>query len=116
LIERESKIHPTLKHPLVIGFREFHPATPSNAPIIVTEFAENGSLARSLPMPKSAGQCGLRQPNRIARIIVGIVLVMRYLHSCGVVHRNLKPDNILLDSGWNIRITDFGHSTLQGVL
>jgi serine/threonine protein kinase len=46
----------------------------------------------------------------MARIIVGIALVMRYLHSQRVIHCNLNPDNILLDWAWNVRIGDFGPS------
>jgi serine/threonine protein kinase len=54
--------------------------------------------------------CRLRGETRIARIIVGIVLAMRYVHSQGVIHCNLNPDNILLDCDWNVRIADFGLS------
>jgi mitogen-activated protein kinase kinase kinase 9 len=46
----------------------------------------------------------------VARIIVGIVLAMRYLHSQRIIHCNLTADNILLDWDWNVRIGDFGHS------
>jgi serine/threonine protein kinase len=48
--------------------------------------------------------------NRITRIIVGIALAMRFLHSRGFIHFDLKPDNILLDWDWNVRIADFGQS------
>jgi serine/threonine protein kinase len=116
LIQREGRIHRELNHSLAIGFREFHPAGRSKAPGIVTEFAGNGSLAHHLPITKNPEQFGLRGPNRIARIVVGIVIAMRYLHSRGVVHRDLKPDNVLLDWDWNVRIADFGDSTLHGSL
>jgi aurora kinase len=49
--------------------------------------------------------------NRITKIVVGIALAMRYLHSQKVIHRDLKPDKILLDWDWIVRIADFGHST-----
>jgi serine/threonine protein kinase len=52
----------------------------------------------------------LISPNKIARIIVGVALAMRFLHSRGFIHRDLKPDNILLDWDWNVRIADFGQS------
>jgi serine/threonine protein kinase len=35
---------------------------------------------------------------------------MRYIHSQGVIHHNLTPDNILLDWDWNVRIANFGRS------
>jgi serine/threonine protein kinase len=95
----------------VIGFREFHPATAGKGATIVTEFAGNGSLVNYLPVTNGEGLRGLRGPTRITRIIAGIALAMRYLHACGVVHHDLRPENILLDWDWSVTIADFGHST-----
>jgi serine/threonine protein kinase len=53
----------------------------------------------------------LNDANRITKVIVGIALAMRFVHSRGVIHRDLKPNNILLDWDWKVRIADFGHST-----
>jgi serine/threonine protein kinase len=110
LIQREAAIHKELKHPLILEFRGSYPRMFGSTTPIVTEFAENGSLASHLPSAGNGEKCLLRGETRIARIIVGIVLAMRYIHSQRVIHCDLNPDNILLDCNWNVRIADFGHS------
>jgi serine/threonine protein kinase len=110
LIQREIAIHKELKHPLILEFRGSHPGWFGLSPTIVTDFAENGSLASHLSLAKGVEQCQLRGATRVSRIIVGIVLVMRYLHAQRVFHCNLTPDNILLDWDWTVRIGGFGHS------
>jgi serine/threonine protein kinase len=77
-------------------------------PSIVTEFAGNGLLASFFT---ASDQRRLRDPNRIAKIIAGIALAMGFVHSRGVIHRDLNPDNILLDWDWKVRIADFARSS-----
>lgn len=42
--------------------------------------------------------------------LLGISDAMRYLHKVGVIHRDLKPQNILMDSDYYPRVCDFGLS------
>jgi serine/threonine protein kinase len=106
LIQREAAILKTLKHPLVLRIVD----RLDNKSMIMTEFAGNGSLASHLPSEGCANQSRLIGANRIARVIIGIALAMRFVHSRRVIHRDFRPGNILLDFDWNVRIADFGHS------
>jgi serine/threonine protein kinase len=45
------------------------------------------------------------------KIVLGIALVMRCMHSRKIIHRELKPDSILLDWDLKVRIADFRGST-----
>jgi serine/threonine protein kinase len=41
-----------------------------------------------------------------------IILAVNFLHKCGIVHRDIKPDNILLDRDGHCRLADFGLSKI----
>ncbi|XP_057368409.1 uncharacterized protein LOC130689477 [Daphnia carinata] len=53
-----------------------------------------------------------RQPSNLEvdQIFREILSAVNYLHSKGLVHRDLKPNNILFDSDWSIKVGDFGLS------
>jgi serine/threonine protein kinase len=102
LTQREAVILAALKHPLVLELRALIPGCP---PSLVTEFAGNGSLASFVA---AGGQRRLPGPNRTAKVIAGIALPMRFAHSRGTVHRDLSPENILLDWDLTVRIAGFG--------
>jgi serine/threonine protein kinase len=106
LLRREADILNKLNHPLVLELQQYIPKKVDGRSAIVTEFAGNGSLATFItPLTYQ-----LRGANRIAKILIGIALEMRFVHSRAVIHRNLKPANILVDWDWNVRNRDFGHS------
>ncbi|KAG1721313.1 kinase-like domain-containing protein [Suillus paluster] len=48
------------------------------------------------------------------RLSAQMALGINALHSMGIIHRDIKPDNILIDSRYNVKIADFGLSHLHG--
>lgn len=82
-----------------IGFTAQPPYT------IVTEFMPNGSLDKYVR--KKAGVEPL-SGTQLTAIAIGIAHGMCHLHSLGIIHRDLKAANILLDSRLFPRICDFG--------
>jgi hypothetical protein len=80
-IRRDAATPEKLRHLLVLEFREYRPWTANWSSATVTEVAGNRSLANYLPSGKNELQGQLRGETGVARIIVGIVLAMRYLHS-----------------------------------
>ena len=72
----------------------------------VMEYMHGGDFNRLL-------QTYGRLEEKIAKFYIAeLVLAIEHLHSVGVVHRDLKPDNILLDTKGHIKLTDFGLSDI----
>ena len=71
---------------------------------IVTEYASRGDIFDYLVTNGKMSEPEARH------IFVQIVSAVKYCHSHGVVHRDLKAENLLLDSESNIKLADFGFS------
>ncbi len=98
--ERESVIIARINHPNIIHVID-RGITPKNMPYFVMEYVEGIDLA-------SVIQENRLDFNRKLELSVQICKALSYAHKNGVIHRDLKPGNILIDEEENIRMLDFG--------
>ncbi len=98
--ERESYIIARLNHANIIHVidRGF---TPDDMPFFVMEFIEGTDLATTAKAKE------LSHDEKID-IIVQVLKALSYAHRNNVIHRDIKPDNILIDEDGNVKILDFG--------
>ncbi|KAI4352098.1 hypothetical protein L6164_006384 [Bauhinia variegata] len=100
LAERDILI--TVRNPFVVRF--FYSFTCRENLYLVMEYLNGGdlySLLRNL---------GCLDEEVVRVYIAEVVLALEYLHSLHVVHRDLKPDNLLIAHDGHIKLTDFGLS------
>ena len=70
----------------------------------VTEYANGGDLYSLLK------QLGSLEESMARKYASEVVLALEYVHSVGVIHRDLKPDNLLISSDGHLKLADFGLS------
>ena len=100
---REISLLKKTEHPLIVDFYQ-HIEDDSNHYLIL-EYLPNGSLANYIQ------ENGPLSEQTTLKYFMQIYSVLKYLHkTVHIVHRDLKAENILLDSNYNIRIIDFGLS------
>jgi serine/threonine-protein kinase len=102
---REARMMARLIHPSIVPVHAFGEV--GELLYIVMQYVDGESLAERL---RRQGKLTARE---VRRVLGDLALALDYAHGQGVVHRDLKPDNILIDrTTGRAMLTDFGVATL----
>ncbi len=100
---REAKAMARLSHPNVVTV--FESGVADGLPYLVMEYVDGVTLRDAMRAKKLT-------PAEALKIIPQVCDALEYAHSQGVVHRDVKPENILLDKAGRVKIADFGLAKL----
>lgn len=110
---QEISILSSLKHPNLVNLIEVMDSDDSKYLYLVMDFVQLGPVMvyrQSTDSYICKLTDGVMLEGTASRMFRDIVDVLSYLHVNHIAHRDIKPDNILLDASGKIKITDFGVS------
>jgi serine/threonine-protein kinase len=93
---REARVCARLHHPAIVPIYGVHQA--DGVPFIVSQLIEGRPLSGSDRLP----------PREAARVAVQVADALHYAHEQGIIHRDVKPTNIILRPDGSPVLTDFG--------
>jgi len=101
---REAQSLAKLNHPRIVSVHDFG-HTEAGLYYFIMEFVDGTDLRRVI-------QAGDLSPAEALAIVPQVCEALQYAHEEGIVHRDVKPENILLDKKGRVRIADFGLAKL----
>ncbi|MER5888378.1 protein kinase [Streptomyces sp. NPDC001941] len=109
LVERtrkEARAAARITHPSVVTVHDV--LEHDDRPWIVMQYVDGPSLA------EAAKERGSLDPREAARVGLHVLGALRAAHGAGVLHRDVKPANVLLARDGRVLITDFGIAAIEG--
>jgi hypothetical protein len=103
---REAQALALLAHPHIVAVHDYGRA--GELYYLVLEYVDGVNLRAVL-------KARTMSPEQALSIVPQICDALEFAHAHGVVHRDVKPENILLDRAGRVKITDFGLAKLLGV-
>lgn len=100
---RELELLARLRHPGLVGMRDsgIDDSVDGGRAFVVTDLVEGPTLARRI-------RDGVLDPDEVRRIGAQLAAALAHVHRASVVHRDVKPANVLLGDGSHARLADFG--------
>jgi serine/threonine protein kinase len=96
---REARLAAGLSHPNLVMLYDF--GGEDDRPFLAMECVEGGTLADRI----SAGTARALGASRLARELLA---ALDHIHSAGILHRDVKPANVLVAADGTVKLTDFG--------
>ncbi|MFD4644030.1 protein kinase [Lentzea sp. NPDC058436] len=103
---REGRIAARLQHPHAVAVYDV--AEDDSQPWLIMEYLPSKSLSAVL------SERGTLPPRDVASIGMQVASALAAAHNAGIVHRDIKPGNVLLGDDGTVKITDFGISRATG--
>ncbi|MFN2442448.1 MAG: protein kinase [Thermoanaerobaculia bacterium] len=99
---REAQAAGILSHPSIVTVHDIGQDPEKSVSFIAMEYVEGPTLKEIIQQPDSISYAEL------ANLLAQVADALDYAHARGIVHRDVKPANIILPPGSGVKITDFG--------
>jgi hypothetical protein len=103
---REALAAATLSHPNIASIFDY--GEQGGAPFIVMELVRGTDLAEILARE------GILTPKRATRLALETLEALQHAHECGLIHRDVKPGNVVVCGADRVKVTDFGIARAAG--
>ncbi|MET9678011.1 serine/threonine-protein kinase [Streptomyces sp. NPDC006482] len=104
--QKEARAAARITHPGVVTVHDV--LEHDSRPWIVMQYVDGPSLA------DATKETGAIEPREAARVGLHVLGALRAAHAAGVLHRDVKPGNVLLARDGRVLITDFGIAAIEG--